>query len=272
MNDVTLFGQSPFDAIAHRDGSGEYWTARELMPVMGYLNWREFKDAIDRARVAAANTGADVTSLFGDAPKKVTGGRPAEDFRLTRYAAYLVAMNGDPRKPEIAAAQTYFAVKTREAEVRPSLPDISTPSGVLAMAEQFAATARQLVEATARVAELEPKAAAADAYIDATGLFLIRAVAKTLGVKETVLRQHCYDHHILMSHPARRNEPYAQHVTAGFFEVKSRPVRISEEETRAYNTTFVTPAGVEYLRRSLERAGVIEPKPRLALVRAGGVA
>jgi anti-repressor protein len=119
-----------------------------------------------------------------------------------------------------------------------------------------------------RVAELEPKAAAADAYIDATGLFLIRAVAKTLGVKETVLRQHCYDHHILMSHPARRNEPYAQHVTAGFFEVKSRPVRISEEETRACNTTFVTPAGVEYLRRSLERAGVIEPKPRLSLVRA----
>jgi len=251
MTDVTLFGQSPFDAIAHTDGNGEYWTARELMPVMGYLNWREFKDAIDRAKVAAANTGADVTSLFGDAPKKVTGGRPAEDFRLTRYAAYLVAMNGDPRKPEIAAAQTYFAVKTREAEV---------------------AALRAKKELERQVAELEPKAAAADAYIDATGLFLVRAVAKTLGVQEKVLRQHCYDHHILMSHPARRNEPYTEHVTAGLFEVKHRPVKVSDEETRAFPTTFVTPAGVEWLRRSLERAGVIEPRPRLALVRAGGVA
>jgi DNA-damage-inducible protein D len=268
MTDVTLFGASPFDAIAHTDERGECWFARELMPVMGYINWREFKDAIDRAKIAAGNTGADVNSLFGDVPKKVTGGRPAEDFRLTRYAAYLVAMNGDPRKPEIAAAQTYFAVKTREAEVRPSLPDISTPSGVLAMAEQFAATARQLVEATAKVAELAPKAEAHDAYMSADGLFLIRQVAKALGVQEKVLRQFCYDHHILMAHPARRNEPYAQHVTAGLFEVKSRPVKVSEEETRAYNTTFVTPTGVEWLRRSLERAGVIEPKPRLALVRS----
>lgn len=149
-----------------------------------------------------------------------------------------------------------------------ALPDISTSAGVLAMAEQFAATARQLVAAEQRVAELEPKAAAADAYIDATGLFLVRAVAKTLGVKESVLRQHCYDHHILMSHPSRRNEPYAEHVTAGLFEVKHRPVKVSDEETRAFPTTFVTPAGVEWLRRSLEKAGVIEPKPRLALVRA----
>lgn len=88
------------------------------MPLMGYgADWRNFSAAVERAKLACQNTGDDVTSLFGDATKKSTGGRPREDFRLTRYAAYLVAMNGDPRKPEVAAAQAYFAVQTRNAEL-----------------------------------------------------------------------------------------------------------------------------------------------------------
>jgi len=270
MNDVTLSGQSPFDAIRRVDGSGEYWTGRDLMPLLGYEQWRRFEDTIERAIAAAANAGHDVDQAFCRSRQEATGGRPGYDFRLTRYAAYLVAMNGDPRKQEIAAAQTYFAVKTREAEVaKPALPDISTPAGVLAMAEQFAATARQLVAAEKRVAELEPKAAAVDLYMDASNVFLVREVAKALGVQEKALRQHCYDRKILMSHPSRRNEPYAQYVTAGYFEVKSRPVKVSPEETRAFNTTYVTTSGIEFLRRSLEQAGVIEKGRRLVSIKGG---
>ncbi|WP_394329654.1 BRO family protein, partial [Mycobacteroides abscessus] len=94
----------------------EYWSARALMPLLGYDSWRRFADAISRAKIAARNSGHEVTRLFANAVKK-SEGRNAEDYHLSRYACYLVALNGDPRKPEIAAAQTYFVIKTREAEV-----------------------------------------------------------------------------------------------------------------------------------------------------------
>jgi DNA-damage-inducible protein D len=119
--------ESVFDQLKHIDEHGECWYARELMPVMGYTNWRQFAEVIERAKLAAANTGDDVTRLFEVILKKSSGGRPAEDYRLTRHAAYLVAMNGDPRKPEVAAAQAYFAVRTHEAELaqqeHDALPD-----------------------------------------------------------------------------------------------------------------------------------------------------
>jgi len=111
---------SPFERIRRErvDGS-EYWSARELMVPLGYGQWRRFKDAIERAEAACANSGNAVTSNFAGAGKINSSGRSSEDVHLSRYGAYLVAMNGDPRKPEIAAAQTYFAVKTREAEALP---------------------------------------------------------------------------------------------------------------------------------------------------------
>lgn len=101
---------SPFDGIKQTDEQGnEFWSARDLMPLMGYAQWRQFSDSIDRAKAAAEVQGIDVTSNFAVTRKNSgqQGGRPREDFRLTRFAAYLVAMNGDPRKHEVAAAQSY---------------------------------------------------------------------------------------------------------------------------------------------------------------------
>lgn len=101
--------QSPFDRIRRVDPDGsEWWSARDLMPLMGYPAWREFSAATDRAKTAASNQGLIVDDLFGVDPQK-TNGRPRADYRLSRMAAYLVAMNGDPNKPEVAAAQAYFA-------------------------------------------------------------------------------------------------------------------------------------------------------------------
>ncbi|MFP1155564.1 hypothetical protein ACK280_26360 [Mycobacterium sherrisii] len=108
---------TPFDAdrVPCRQGGEDRWSARWLMQQMGYLTWQDFEPVIERAKTAAHNEGFNVRILFRDATQK-TGGRPQTDYLLTRFAAYLVAMNGQPAKPEVAAAQTYFAVKTRQAE------------------------------------------------------------------------------------------------------------------------------------------------------------
>ena len=111
---------SPFDSIRHTDESGEYWLARDLMPLLGYPRWADFKDAIERAKASCKNTGNQVTEHFSGLSLKNPSskqGRRYQDFKLSRYASYLVAMNGDPSKTEIAAAQSYFVAKAREAEV-----------------------------------------------------------------------------------------------------------------------------------------------------------
>lgn len=118
---------NPFDSIrrARPDGS-EFWSARDLMPLLGYSTWRNFSESIDRAGAACRNSGISSSHHFADASKVINTGKGAKqtlrDFHLTRYAAYLIAMNGDPRKFEIASAQTYFAQQTRRAEIAQALP------------------------------------------------------------------------------------------------------------------------------------------------------
>ena len=110
--------KSPFDSIKRIDREGcEYWLARELMGLLGYPRWNEFKVAIERAMVSCeAQQGSNEVGKHFSVSILKSGGRPQEDYRLSRYAAYLIAMNGDVRKPEIAQAQSYFVIKTREAE------------------------------------------------------------------------------------------------------------------------------------------------------------
>lgn len=105
------------DTFKRTSGSGvEFWLARDLQTVLGYTQWRNFEPAIEKAKMACASVGSDPRHHFADIRKKGIGPL-AKDVALTRYACYLIAMNGDPNKPEIAAAQVYFAVQTRKQEL-----------------------------------------------------------------------------------------------------------------------------------------------------------
>ena len=114
---------STFEAHAQQTESGvEYWLARDLQHLLGYAEWRNFSNsAISKAKTACEVSGHPVADHFVDVNKMVDLGsgsqREVDDLMLTRYACYLIAQNGDPRKPEIAFAQTYFALQTRRAEL-----------------------------------------------------------------------------------------------------------------------------------------------------------
>jgi DNA-damage-inducible protein D len=113
---------SPFDAIRKLNEHGrEYWSARDLMPHLGYEKWSNFRTAIGKARAACEQAGHSPEHHFAEAGKVIVAGRGAkqeiQDFSLSRFACYLIAMNGDPGKPEIALAQAYFAIQTRRQEL-----------------------------------------------------------------------------------------------------------------------------------------------------------
>ncbi|WP_289019681.1 DNA damage-inducible protein D [Desulfobacter postgatei] len=112
-----------FNAIVQQfpDEPVEFWYARELMEQLGYTKWQNFVEVVSKAKTACANAGGSVENHFTDVSKMVKIGsgaeRPVEDVMLTRYACYLIAQNGDPRKEAIAFAQTYFALQTRKQEL-----------------------------------------------------------------------------------------------------------------------------------------------------------
>ncbi len=111
-----------FESIKKVDENGvEYWQARELLTLLGYEKWQNAEDVIGRAARACINSGQDVDNHFTRSSKMVEIGsntiREVRDWKLDRYACYLIAQNGDPKKLEIAIAQTYFAIQTRRQEV-----------------------------------------------------------------------------------------------------------------------------------------------------------
>lgn len=112
-----------FDSAIHSVGSSnvEFWFARELMPLLGYDRWENFDKAISRAIDSCRASGIEVSDHFREVTKMISiakgAQRPVKDYMLTRYACYLIAQNGDPRKEEIAFAQGYFAVQTRKQEI-----------------------------------------------------------------------------------------------------------------------------------------------------------
>ena len=117
-----IYENKTFEAIKHIGENGiEYWYARELQLVLEYKQWRRFEQVIDKAKEACKNSDINLFEHFADVGKLSKRANNAEvtinDYKLTRYACYLIAQNGDPRKETIALAQTYFAIQTRKQEI-----------------------------------------------------------------------------------------------------------------------------------------------------------
>lgn len=168
---------SPFEATKKiADDGSEYWSARDLMPLMGYARWEDFLKITRRAEVSASNTGQ---SGFSEITEKLSdGGRPRLDYHLSRFAAYLVAMNGDPNKHEVAAAQAYFAVRTRQAEKIQEA--FQLPGNYVEALEALLASEKQKIALETRNQELTPKANAWQVFCGSSGDMSVADAAKAL--------------------------------------------------------------------------------------------
>lgn len=122
MNEIKEYNETIFENIKHIDEYGnEYWSARELQDVLEYAQWRRFNEVINRAIISCDNSKLEINDHFAKVGKMVGIGsktsRSIEDYKLSRYACYLIVQNSDPRKEVVALGQTYFAVQTRRQEL-----------------------------------------------------------------------------------------------------------------------------------------------------------
>ena len=119
--EIEKYEKKIFEDIKREDEYGnEYWTARELQKILEYVQWRRFEETINRAKIACTNSNKNVRDHFADVGKMVKIGgsrRKIDDYKLSRYACYLIVQNGDSRKEVIALSQTYFAIQTRKQEL-----------------------------------------------------------------------------------------------------------------------------------------------------------
>lgn len=261
-----------FEAMRREDERGEFWSARDLQGPLGYTEWRKFEDSIERAQAAALNSGTNVADHFGGADKMVEIGsraiRLVVDYRLSRYGSYLVAMNGDPRKPEIAAAQSYFAARTREAEVRETAQHAIPQTYAAALIEAGKqAEAREAAER--QVAALTPRAAVADALINTTGDYSLREAAQILARDHGIdTGQNRLSRHLRsIGWTDAVGKPYQRHITCGrlvrratTYEHPTTGDRVPTSQLR------ITGKGLAELHTLLSRA---EAPPARALTAVG---
>lgn len=152
MADIQKYSEQTFESIKHINEYGqEFWYARELQTALDYSQWRRFEEAIERAKIACEQSGNPVADHFANVGKMVKLGsgseREVNDYVLSRYACYLIVMNGDPRKEVIAVGQTYFAVKTRQQELVENYDELTENQKRIAIRHEMAEHNKSLAEA-----------------------------------------------------------------------------------------------------------------------------
>lgn len=234
---------------------GEVWSARDLMPYAGYSDWRNWSKAIDRAIASVNASGLDASDHFVGSTKMIETGKSArrevEDVEITRYGAYILFQNADGSKPEVAAAQQYFAVKTRQAETAQPVAPTGAELIALAVIEAQALLAAK----DEQIAELEPKAAQADTFRQADGLRTIGDLANDLKVHAAsnfpglkVKQSDVFDLAgvvglIIRGNTVRNNQPTAKAIEAGWAKPKDHTYETNNHGSRTTVYARLTPRG-----------------------------
>ncbi len=162
MSNIEKYTEKNFEDIKHINEYGqEFWFARELQTVLEYTEWRNFNKAIDKAKEACINSNISISDHFVDTNKTIQLPKGAKrivaEYQLSRYACYLIVMNGDVRKEIIALGQTYFAVKTRQQEIIENYEELSENQKRVAIRREMAEHNKSLAEAAQMAGIIESR-------------------------------------------------------------------------------------------------------------------
>lgn len=254
MSDLKKYSEETFESIKHYNEEGqEYWLAREMQPVLEYSQWRRFSETIERAKLACKNSGYVVDDHFADVGKMVEVGsgayREIDDVMLSRYACYLIVMNGDPRKEVIAVGQTYFAVKTQQQELIDHYDELTEDQKRLAIRKEMIAHNKSLAEAAQTAGVIEPKDYAIFQNKGYQGLY------GGLGAKEIHARKGLKKNEKILDHMG------STELAANLFRATQTDEKLRRENIKGKNEAYQTHYEVgKTVRKTIKELGGTMPE------------